>query len=335
LRSVVQLEEALTLPSPELVSDLLNVNGDILIVGAGGKMGPSLARLAKRAAPDKRIIAASRFSRPAVRAEVESCGVEAVACDLFDRQTLGELPRVPNVIYLVGHKFGSANDPAATWATNAMLPWMVVEALRPARIVALSTACVYPYADVTGTGADESATLAPPAGDYTYSCVAREHVLRHACERFEVAGRLVRLSYAIDMRYGVLHDVAQAVFHGRPIDVAMGYVNVIWQGDANSQVLRLLNVTSQPVSPINVTGPERLSIRWLADQFGERFGRPPILTGEEAPDAWLIDTTEAQRLFGLPQIPANQLIEWTANWVKQGLPSLGKETHFQTRDGAY
>ena len=332
---VFQLEEALTTPSEALLADLGEVEGDLLIVGAGGKMGPTLARLAKRAAPAKRVTAVSRFSQQGLRNELESHGVETISCDLFDRQALAALPATPNLIYLAGHKFGAATDPSLTWATNALLPWMVVETLSPERIVALSTACVYPYVDVESAGADESTPLVPPPGDYAYSCVARERLLQHACERFDVAGRIVRLSYAIDMRYGVLHDVAQAVFAGREIDLTMGFANVIWQGDANEQILRLLRSTTRPISPINVTGPERVSIRWLAEEFGARLDRQPRVVGEEARDAWLIDATQACRLFGSPQVSLEQLIDWSAAWVRQGLPSLGKETHFQTRDGAY
>ena len=333
--NVCQLEETLTAPSADLAEDLRQVGGDLLVVGAGGKMGPTLARLAKRAAPDKRVTTVSRFSQPGVREELESHGVETISCDLFDRAALAAIPPAPNLIYLAGHKFGAASDPSLTWATNALLPWMIVETLRPERVVALSTACVYPYVTVDRCGANESTPLTPPPGDYTYSCVARERLLQHACERFHVAGRVVRLSYAIDMRYGVLHDVAQSVFAGREIDLTMGYANVIWQGDANEQVLRLLRHAKHPIAPINVTGPERLSIRGLAEQFATRFGRPARVTGEEARDAWLIDTAEALSLFGPPQVSLAQLIDWTAAWVQQGLPSLGKETHFQTRDGNY
>jgi nucleoside-diphosphate-sugar epimerase len=203
------------------------------------------------------------------------------------------------------------------------------------RIVAFSTACVYPYVATDGPGADESVPAVPPPGDYAWSCVGRERMFEHGSRRWGTPGRLVRLSYAIDMRYGVLHDVARAVFGGRPLDLTMGHADVIWQGDANEQALRLLAHCTSPTTPINVTGPEHLSVRWLAERFGERFGRAPVLTGQEAPTAWLIDTREAQRLFGAPRVPLAAMIDWTADWVARGGPSLNKPTHFSTRDGKY
>jgi nucleoside-diphosphate-sugar epimerase len=329
------LEEFMTRPAPELAADLARADGDLIILGVGGKMGPTLARMAKRAAPDKRVIGVARFSDKGLRQKLEHQGVECIACDLLDRAALERLPRPKNVVFMAGHKFGASGEPSFTWAMNVAVPHMVAEAFRDSRIVAFSTACVYPYVDVTGSGATErSETVAPP-GDYTNSCVGREQMFLHGSRRYGTPGRLVRLSYAIDMRYGVLHDVASSVLKGSPVDVAMGHVNVIWQGDANEQALRLLARCTSPTSPLNVTGPEKASIRWLAAEFGKRLGKNPVLSGKESASAWLIDTTEAMKLFGAPRVALAQMIDWVADWVSRGGESLGKPTHFDTRDGRY
>jgi nucleoside-diphosphate-sugar epimerase len=236
---------------------------------------------------------------------------------------------------MAGHKFGAAGNPAFTWAMNAGVPLMVAETFRESHIVAFSTICVYPYADVNGPGATEATPTEPPAGDYANSCVGREQMFFYGSQRWGTPGRLVRLSYAIDMRYGVLHDVAAAVRDGRELDVTMGHVNVIWQGDANEQALRLLAHCTTPTTPVNVTGPQKTSVRWLAGEFGKRLGKAPRVTGSEAKTAWVVDTTASQRLFGPPRVPLAKMIDWVADWVARGGPTLGKDTHFGTRDGKY
>lgn len=330
---VAALEEFMTRPAPELAADLARADGDILVLGVGGKMGPTLARLAKRAG--KRVIGVARFSEPGLQSKLSSWGIECIACDLLDRAALERLPKAKNVVFMAGHKFGASGDPSFTWAMNVAVPHMVAEAFRDSRIVAFSTACVYPYVETSGGGARESTPAVPPPGDYTNSCVGREQMFFHGSRRYGTPGRVVRLSYAIDMRYGVLHDVASSVLAGTPIDLTMGFANVIWQGDANEQALRLLAHCTTPATPINVTGPEKVSIRWLAGEFGKRLSKSPRLTGKESPTAWLIDTTEATKLFGAPRVPLAQMIDWVAEWVARGGESLGKPTHFETRDGRY
>lgn len=336
---VAELEEFMTRPSAALVDDMARVDGDIVVLGVGGKMGPTLARMAKRAAPGQRVIGVARFSNPAARAELERHGVECIACDLLDRAAIERLPNVrdgvKNVVFMAGHKFGAADNAALTWMMNVGVPAMVAEAYREARIVAFSTACVYPFAPVDGPGASEDWPATPPAGDYANSCVGRERMFEYGSRRWGTPGRLVRLSYAIDMRYGVLYDVASKVFAGEPVDVTMGHADVIWQGDANEKALRLLANCTAPTTPINVTGSAHTSVRWLAGEFAQRFGREARIVGNEAPTAWLIDTRQAQALFGQPSVGIATLIDWVADWVQRGGPSLGKPTHFSTRDGKY
>lgn len=333
--SVEALEEFMSRPSAALAEALAAVPGDLMVLGVAGKMGPTLARLARRAAPGKRVLGVARFSDPAVRARLEGWGVETIACDLLDRRALQALPQLPNIVFAAGHKFGATADPASTWAMNCHVPALVAETFRAAqRLVAFSTGNVYALSPAQGPGAREDT---PPVavGEYAQSCLGRERMFQYFSQQFGTPGRLFRLNYAIDLRYGVLHDLALRIHRGEPIDLAMGHVNVIWQGDANAQVLRSLAHCQVPAAPLNCTGPEILSVRWLAEQLAARMDRPLRTTGQEAPTALLSDTAEARRLFGAPLVPVARMLDWVADWVGRGMPSLGKPTRFEVRDGNF
>ena len=332
--TVAQLEDEMSRPSEALVQALQRAPGDILVLGVGGKMGPTLARMAKRADPARRVIGVARFSQPGLRQELERERVDCLEADLLSREALADLPDAPNVVFMAGRKFGSTGSEWLTWAMNAHVPALVAERYPRSRIVAFSTACVYPFVATDGPGAPESMPPTAPSGEYANSCVARERMFQHFSHLHGTPGRLLRLSYAIDMRYGVLHDVAQKVLHREPIDLAMGHANIIWQGEANDWALRSLAHCDTPTTPLNLSGP-RVAIRDVARALGARLGIEPVLRGQEAPTAWLVDCSEAFRLFGPPQVSLDRMLDWTADWVSRGGASLGKPTHYEARDGKY
>ena len=331
---VAALEDAMSAPSPTLVETMARVPGDILVLGVGGKMGPTLARMARRAAPGKRVIGVARFTEAGLRERLQSQGVECIEADLLSREAIAALPEVANVIFMAGRKFGSTGSEWLTWAMNAHVPALVAERFCKSRIVAFSTACVYPFVGTGTDGATEEVAPTAPSGEYANSCVARERMFEHFSHQHQTPGRLIRLSYAIDMRYGVLHDVAQKVLRGETIDLAMGYANVIWQGEANDWTLRALAHCDTPTSALNLSGP-KVSIRALAKALGRRLGIEPLLAGQEAPTAWLIDSSQAYGLFGPPRVGLETMLDWTADWVRRGGVSHGKPTHYEARDGKY
>jgi nucleoside-diphosphate-sugar epimerase len=334
IHDIEALDELLCRPSQSLIDDLAKIDGDIMILGVAGKMGPTLAGLAKAALPGRRVIGVARFSDPSVKTWLEARNIETINCDLLDEAAIKALPKVPNIVFMAGRKFGAEGDLSLTWAMNAHVPALVAQAFAGSRIVAFSTGCVYPFMPVDGKGADEA--LAPnPPGEYAQSCVGRERMFEYFSRKFSTPGRLFRLNYAIDMRYGVLHDIASKILQGKPIDVSLGHVNFIWQGDAAAQALRCLAHCDTPTSPINVSGHEIRAVRDLAAKLGARLGREPVITGTEQPTAWLTDTSLATKLFGLPIVNTEQLIAWTADWVVRSMPSLGKPTKYEVRDGRY
>ena len=338
IQSEAELEDLLSTPSPEDIALFREVEGDLLIVGVAGKMGPSLARRAVRAAQaagvKKRILGVSRFSSPAVERFLQQAGVETLRADLLESSSVATLPEAPNVIFMAGRKFGSTGAESLTWAMNAYLPALVAERFRHSRIVAFSSGNVYPLVPILSGGATEE--IAPePLGEYAQSVLARERLLEHFSRCHDTPVALLRLNYATDLRYGVLLDIGSKVFEGRSVDVTMGAVNVIWQGDANSVALRSLAHCQSPPLILNLTGPEALSIRAVAKRFGESFGKEPILEGQEASTALLSNAGRCHRLFGFPSVTIDQMIAWTAHWIKRGGPTLNKPTHFETRDGRF
>ena len=332
--SVDALEAYLAEPSQALSADMAEVDGDLMILGVAGKMGPTLARLAKNASPARRVIGVARFSEAGVRERLERWGVETIACDLLDRAAIAALPDVPNLVFAAGHKFGASGNTPLTWAMNTWVPALVAERFKASRIVAFSTGNVYPLTRIGSAPPTEASGLGP-IGDYAQSCLGRERMFEYFSARYGTPGRIVRLNYAIDMRYGVLFDIASKVQCGEPVDVTMGHVNVIWQGDANAQVLRCLRHCTTPSTPLNCTGPQTLSVRSLATQLAARLGVEATIAGREAETALLNDASQATRLFGPPAVPLETMLDWVADWVANDRPSLGKPTKFEVRDGAF
>jgi nucleoside-diphosphate-sugar epimerase len=333
-----ELEAVLSEPSAADLEFAGRLDGDVLIVGAAGKMGPSLARRVHRALQRSgstgRVLAVSRFSAPAVRAELESDGIRTLACDLLDPAQIAALPRAANVLFLAGRKFGTQDRSDITWATNTVVPARVAEHFADARMVVFSTGNVYRLTASSGPGASEDDPPAP-VGEYAQSCLGRERVVEFVSRERRLRALIYRLNYAVDLRYGTLVDVARQVIAGQPIDLTMGFFNAIWQGDANSYAFRSLALCSSPPSVLNVTGPEKISVRETAEWFGAAFGCVPRFVNSEGPVAILSDSRRCRALLGEPEVPLTLLRRWVAHWVRQGRSSLDKPTHFEVTDGRY
>lgn len=338
MKTIAELEQFLASPSERLIEDLSKVDGDLIILGVGGKMGPSLAKLAQEAINqgglNKQVIGVSRFSEPGLQKDLEESGIKTIAADLLTKEQVEKLPDVENVIFMVGHKFGTSGQEFVTWAMNTHVPGLVADKYRGSRIVAFSSGNIYPFVPVTSGGATESVTP-EPVGEYAQSCLGRERIFEYFSYKYGTPVLLYRLNYAIDLRYGVLLDIAALVRKGKPIDLSMGNVNVIWQGDANEYALRSLLLCDSPAKKLNVTGPETISVRWLAEQFASYFGVEAQFKNEESEKSLLNNASEAFEHFGYPRVALKQMIEWTAGWLEQNGQILDKPTHFQEREGKF
>lgn len=333
-----QLEEALSRPGPELVKLFSSLDGDIMLLGVAGKMGVSMAHMAKRTVKEskmeRRVIGVSRFSDPQAKSYLEELGVEVIQGDLLDQNFLDGLPEIKNIVYLAGMKFGTEGNQSFTWAMNAYLPGLVAERFKESRIVALSTGCVYPLVTPESGGSKETDN-AEPVGEYAQSCLGRERLFEYGSIKNGTSSVLIRLNYAVEMRYGVLVDIATKVYNGIPVDVTMGYVNLIWQGDANDRILRALTYCDSPVNYLNISGNDTLSVASLAQKFGELMGVPVTLEGKEAASALLSNVTKSDELLGTSKVAIDDVIQWTAKWIMDDQRLLGKATHFEVRDGKY
>jgi nucleoside-diphosphate-sugar epimerase len=338
IESIGQLDDILTTPSPAAVEAMAKLSGRLMIVGAGGKMGPTLAVLARRAADlsgtNLEVVAASRFSNADSRAWLHDRGVTTIAADVLNRHDIEALPNAKHVIYLVGLKFGTSSSPGATWVANTLAPAAVIQKYRDSSIIALSTGNVYPFVDATSDGSTEDQPLIP-IGEYPNAAVARERIFEFFSEQQNTPVALLRLNYALDLRYGVLVDIARKVWNREPIQLSMGYFNAIWQGDANELILRAFPLAGVPAVAYNLTSPQKYSVREVAQRFGERMGRQPILIGTESSTALLSNCSRLYSRLSPPSTSLDTVIDWTAKWIAEGRALLGKPTHFEVRDGVY
>ena len=332
-RNEDELEELLSRPTDRDTAAMQSLTGPLLILGAGGKMGPTLAMRAKRAGA-KHVIAVARYSSSGMQKHLENAGIETVAADLLDSAAFERLPDAPHVIFMAAMKFGTTGAEHLTWAMNTYLPGRVAERYKASDIVSFSTGNVYPLVPVTSGGATEE-TPTNPVGEYAQSALGRERMFQYGSHQHGTRSVILRLNYATELRYGVLLDIGQQVYRRFPVDVSMGMVNVIWQGDANSACLQSLQHCSAPPLVVNLTGPEALSVRWIAHEFGRRCGVSPEFEGGEKDTALLSNSTRSVARFGYPTVAPVQMIDWIAEWIQQGGSTLNKPTHFETRDGRF
>lgn len=331
---VQELEELLSEPTEVTRSVLRETDGDIVVLGAGGKMGPTLAMMLRKAAPQKKVYAVSRFSDAGVKARIEAQGVETIVADLLDESAYASLPDVPNVFYLAGMKFGATGQQPLTWAMNAYLPSLVARHYKAARIVALSTGNVYPFTPVESGGSREEDVPAP-VGEYAQSCLGRERMFEYFSQVHGTSVTLIRLNYANEPRYGIIVDLAQKILASQPIDVTMGSVNLIWQGDANNMIISALKLAASPPAILNVTGPETIAVRDLALRIGNVLGQQPTFVSQEAQTALLSNASRSFDAFGLPATSLDEMIERIVNWVAGGKTVLNKPTKYGIRDGKF
>jgi len=338
IKTQEQLEERMSLPTEADIAAMRALEGDVLILGVGGKMGPTLAQLIRRSADaagkNLRVMGVARFTDKALPSALRTHGIEPIACDLLEPEELAKLPDAENVIFMTARKFGTTGAEHLSWAINTQLPALVADRYRNSRIVCFSSGNVYPLVPVTRGGASER-TPVGPQGEYAQSVLGRERIFEHASHRWGTRVALLRLNYAIDLRYGVLVDIARTVFEQRPVDLRMPLVNIIWQGDANSVCMRSISHCASPPFVLNLTGPETLSTRWIAEQFAERFGHEASFTGEESHSALLNNAARCHRLFGYPTVTPSEMIDWVAEWIAAGGALSNKPTHFQTQDGRF
>jgi nucleoside-diphosphate-sugar epimerase len=328
------LEDWLSEPLAATRAALNEVDGDVALLGAGGKMGPTLAMMLKKAAPRKNVYAVSRFSDKQVKDRIAEQGVRIVEADLLDESAYDRLPDVPNIFYLAGMKFGASGNQPLTWAMNVYMPALVAQRYRQSRIVALSTGNVYPFTGLESGGSRET-DLPNPVGEYAQSCLGRERMFQHFSQRFGTPVTLIRLNYANELRYGILVDLTLKILHGDPIDVTMGAVNLIWQGDANNYIIRGLSIAQSPPVILNVTGPQTLSVRDLAGRIGTVLGKEPRFVSQEAPTALLSNSSACCERFGPPATSLDEMIQSIVPWVAAGKPVLSKPTKFGVRNGRF
>ena len=338
IKTVPELERILTTASSGLVVSMRALKGDILILGVGGKVGPTLARLAKNAVEasgiSRRVIGVDVFPGKDERRRLEDAGVETIKADLMAPGSFDALPDAENIVYMVGRKFGSTGAEWQTWMTNVHLAGLAGRRYAKSRMVAFSSGNIYPFLPIGSGGATES-TPPSPVGEYAISCLGRERMFDYYANEAGAKVLHFRLNYAVELRYGVIVDVATKVWAGEPVDVTMGNANVVWQGYAGSVALQCFALAASPARVLNVTGPEIVSIRWLATRLGELMGKKPIIVGQESPTALLSNAAPCHKLFGYPEVSVEKAVEWVAYWTMSGGSTLNKPTHYETRDGKY
>ena len=338
VQDVTQLEDLLSEPTEGVIRTLGSLEGDIVILGVAGKMGPTLARMAKRASEaagvKRRVIGASRFSSLSLKNQLQSWGIETVRCDLLDPASLARLPDAHSVVFMAGMKFGSTGHEWLTWAINSFLPGLVADRYRYSQLAIFSTGNVYGLSPITKGGSREEDPM-NPSGEYAMSCLGRERIFEHFSRANHTKMTILRLNYASELRYGVLLDIAQRIYAGQPVSLSMGYLNTIWQADASAMSLQSLGCASSPPNVINLTGPELLSVRSVAEEFGKKFGKPVHFEGTGSSDSLLSNAGKSYELFGRPRVCAGQIIDWIADWVRKGGTTLAKPTHFEERAGNF